>query len=208
MRILANIARIAFAAALAVAANAFALGAIAQSAGEAPYFLVATPDLPDPIFNKSAILVFATAHDEIVTGLIFNKATSVPVSRLYPGATGLTGDSTSAFFGGPVFPEQPSLLIRASKRPLGSILLFDDVYICTDPESIASILKDPATRDPLRLIVGRAQWLPGQLKGEMGQDSWYKVPADSARIFSTPPDQIWDLLSKRGKLIEVDWRAP
>src|SRR5579863_6012029 len=132
MRSFIRLAGILAVAVLACTSIAFALTAHAQQPDEVPYFLVATPDLPDPIFSKSVILVFPTAHEEFIVGLIFNKPTSVPASRLFPGASGLSGDSSSAFFGGPVYPEQPSLLIRAAKRPPSSVLLFDNVYICTD----------------------------------------------------------------------------
>ena len=114
----------------------------ARAAGDA-YFLVARPNLVDPLFEQSVILMLPPPAVPLIAGVIINKPTSVPVKRVFPRAVDLKEPTDSAFFGGPVEPES-ALLVRRTNNPLkDEMRVVGDLYLSVDPQVIAQVLKNP-----------------------------------------------------------------
>ncbi len=169
-----------------------------RGADQALTFLVATRDMPDPMFQHTVILMVPSPEELLVAGVIINKPTEMPVKIPESGK----GKSQTAFFGGPVEPDTASLIVRAARAPEKSTLLFDDIYLSTDANTISRLLKNPGAND-MRLILGRAQWLKEQLHTEIVAGAWYVEPAKSGLVFSDPKS-LWNQLVTRGELMEVD----
>jgi putative transcriptional regulator len=167
------------------------------------YFLVAQPDLPDPMFRQSVVLMLPPTGTELVVGLIVNKPTKVKLSDLYPDDAALKRNSGTAFFGGPVGINAPLMLIRAKQAPAAAVHLFEDIYLDFKPHSALSGLKDPQSLQGVRLYLGRAQWTDDQLHNEMLENSWYQVPSDPQYVFSADPDTVWRNLVARAQAIET-----
>ncbi len=187
-----------------------ALGPAAVTAQQAPsehvkpFFLVATREMPDPVFQQSVILMLPSAQIPLVAGVIINRPTTIPVRKLFPHAADLKNRAGTAYFGGPVDVTEPSLLVRGSQPSGKGTRLFDDVYLSTDPSSIAQFLKDPRGAKDLRLLLGRAQWTRDQVRAEILERSWYMVPAQPELVFSPDPGHIWRVLVEHAELQEVD----
>jgi putative transcriptional regulator len=78
--------------------------------------VVATPDLKDPHFERTVVLV--VAHERHGTlGVILNRATEVPVSEVLRPWAGLAGDPPVLFEGGPVQPDSAICLALAVALP-------------------------------------------------------------------------------------------
>jgi putative transcriptional regulator len=174
----------------------------AQSADPAPSFLVATPDIPDPVFEESVILMLPSAQSPLVAGIIVNKPTTITLERLFPRAP-VPKNQGTAYFGGPVDLNDPSLVQRASQAPVKATRLFDDVYLSTDAGSIAGMLGQAKPAKEARLFFGRAQWTPDQLHSEILGGAWYIVPARPDLIFSSDPGSVWRTLVRRAQVHEV-----
>ena len=175
----------------------------AQGSNTPAIFLVATRSLSDPLFQHSVIVMLPSAPPPLIAGLIINKPTTISVRQLFPNAPTLKNSET-AYFGGPVDPSDPSLVLRAANSPQGASRLFADIYASTDPDAIEGILKDPKRAENLRVIIGRAQWSREQLHGEMLQGAWYIVPANADMVFSSDPEGVWRSLVQRAELQEVE----
>jgi putative transcriptional regulator len=191
---------------LAVIALAIALIAPSRvfAGADEAYFLVATRDLHDPVFSQTVILILPVSEDGLVEGVIINKPTKTRVNDLINGAAVLPKPAESAFFGGPVETDTPMILMRATRAPTNAIHVFEDVYVVVDPAQINADVKAPPEASGVRLIVGRAQWIPEQLLAEMAEGSWYKAPAEADTVFSPEPAKVWEELVKRGQLQEAD----
>jgi putative AlgH/UPF0301 family transcriptional regulator len=161
--------------------------------------LVATRDMPDTMFQRTVILIVPSTQEPLVAGVIINQPTEVPLAKLYQDAA--RNKNEMAFFGGPVETEAPSLILRAATPPEKSSSLLDDIYLSTDTDAIARLLKRPDGGD-MRLILGRAQWLKEQLQTEIAAGAWYVVPAKADLIFSDPKS-LWPQLVARGELMEA-----
>jgi len=176
----------------------------AHSADAKPLFLVATRELQDPLFQQSVILMLPQTEIPLVAGVIINKPTTVPVRELFSHVAPLVKQSETAYFGGPVDLDQPTLLLRASQPSGKASRLFDDIYLSTAPSSIAELLRNSQPTKDLRLFLGRAQWTKDQLHAEILEGSWYMAPAEGEFVFSQDPRRVWRTLVARGQLQEVD----
>lgn len=160
--------------------------------------------MPDPMFAQTVILMLPPTTPPLIAGLIINKPTEIPVLKVFPDAQLPKNESTIAYFGGPVDPSDPALLLRDLQPTANAPRLFDDIYISTRPDVIGQLLKNPGSATDLRLILGRAQWSLDQLHAEIAEGSWYVLPADADMVFSQKPDQVWRTLVDRGQLQEVN----
>lgn len=193
-----------------VALMAAALISIGATTGAAPsadkmFFLVATRDLPDPLFQQSVILMIPDTPPPLVVGLIVNKPTDKQLKELLPDSSFLKNRSDVAYFGGPVDVNEPTLVFRSGIAPERVMSLFEDVYAALNPERVADLLKGRTLQD-LRLYFGRAQWSREQLHSEMLRGSWYVVPADPSFVFSADPKQVWHALVERAELRKASAR--
>ena len=165
-------------------------------------FLVARPELGDPIFKESVVLMFPSSvvtREGLVVGLIVNRPARVALSEIFPNDNALKNGSETAYFGGPVDPRAPGVVFRSSKAVKQAALLFGDVYVSFDPDFIKELFKKPDKTPDLRLFVGRSQWAPVQLQYEMAKGAWYSVRAETNLIFSASPQSLWRKLFERAE---------
>jgi putative transcriptional regulator len=194
-----------------IPALALLLGATMAVGKQKPsqtYFLVAQPDLPDPMFRDSVVLMLPPTGSELIVGLIVNKPTKLKLTELFPSDSTLKNRSDTAFFGGPVDISEPLVLVHSAHAPDGAVPLFKDVYLNLKPGSILSMLKDSQALPSMRLYLGRAQWTDDQLHSEFLENSWYNVPSDPQYVFSADPNTVWRTLVARAQAIETSAPRP
>lgn len=165
-------------------------------------FLVARPELRDPVFKESVVLRLPSSvgvGEGLVVGLILNKPARIALSDIFPDDQALENRSETAYFGGPVDPRAPGVLFRSSKPAKQATLLFGDIYLSFDPDFIREILKAPEKTPNLRLFLGRSQWAPAQLQYEMSMGAWLSVRAETNLIFSPSPQYLWRKLFDRAE---------
>ncbi|SRR5579875_475669 len=184
-----------------------AFAADTRKAGQT-YFLVAQPDLEDPLFSQSVVLMLPPTGTDLVVGLIINKPTTVKLADLFPNDAALKQNPATAYFGGPVDITAPLMLIHAHRAPDDAVPLLTDIYLDLKARSMLEVLKDSKSLPSMRLYLGRAQWTRNQLHDEMLENSWYKVPSDPQDVFSADPDTVWRNLVARAQAIETSARPP
>jgi putative transcriptional regulator len=191
---------------IVLCACGFAAPAHAQPPLVVPSLLVATPELDDPVFAQSVILLLPGGEPPLMAGVIINQPTTIPISALLPDAPERLGDVT-AYFGGPVEMNAPVVLARANTAPAGATAVAGDLYWIGDRASVAAFVKGNPAPDMTRVYYGRAQWLPLQLRGEIQNGAWYVEPTDASAVFSADPKQLWRTLVERGQLEEAGLRG-
>jgi len=158
------------------------------------FFLVARPELREPIFKESVVLRLPSSvgvGEGLVVGLILNKPARVALSDIFPDEQAFENRSETAYFGGPVDPRAPGVVFRSSNSAKQAALLFGDIYVSFDPDFIRELLKKPEKTPDLRLFVGRSQWAPAQLRNETAMGAWLSVRAETNLIFSPSPQYLW-----------------
>ncbi len=174
-----------------------------QSHQSGPYageFLVATRQLTDSVFSETVILLIQYGSDGAM-GLIINRPSKVPLSKLFPEVKELEKRKDRAYIGGPVELYKVFLLLEKnskSENPPGqSLRIFDNVYISPDMQTLRKMAADHTAK--FRIYAGYAGWASGQLEAEIIRGDWYILNADEKSIFDMPASEIWpDLIGKAG----------
>jgi putative transcriptional regulator len=164
----------------------------------APGLLLAMPQLVDPNFTRSVVLMIEHG-DEGSFGLVINQPSPILASELLGSLDMEWGgaDDEVVWAGGPVSPTTgwvlhgPTAGLGATQGlgSSGTIEVSPEIALSTSPEKLRQLGKMPPRR--LRLLLGYSGWAPGQLASEMTRGSWLFADADPALIFDTPADAIW-----------------
>lgn len=179
---------------------------------ETPVLLVAMPQVMDPFFHRSVILLMHQDDEEGSFGLIVNRRTAMKVSEILAGLeipwNGPEG--AAAFFGGPVQPQLGSVLFaqveagEASAEPTGGrgipaetaerLAAATEVSPGLGVTHHVGDLRVLAEAPPehLRLFLGYAGWGEGQLVEEILRDDWLLAPVAEDLLFAPDPDGVWE----------------
>ena len=153
-------------------------------------FLVATPQLRDPNFRQTVVLL-CEHGDEGALGVVVNRPTAMSISEALPQVPIMEGASHVLYAGGPVQTNHVMLLYRVDELPDNSHHVFDGVCLGGDMAVVERILTGPRTKDSFRAYLGYSGWGPGQLESEMKTGSWITLPADSTMVFEKNPAEVW-----------------
>ncbi|HIJ91068.1 MAG: YqgE/AlgH family protein [Desulfobulbaceae bacterium] len=162
------------------------------------YFLIATPQMPDPRFAGK--VVYLCAHnDEGAMGLVVNEPIAgVSMAEVFASADipQPPGLLSAVYLGGPVEVANAFFLYSSEYRAQHFLEVSKTVHLSSDPQ----LLYDLASgRGPKNLLValGYSGWGPGQLEAELSVDGWLTLPADDDIIFHTPDSLRWQKAARR-----------
>jgi putative AlgH/UPF0301 family transcriptional regulator len=160
-------------------------------------FLVASRDLGDPSFAKTVILLVHYKEDQGAVGLVVNRATDVPISRVFQDLKEAKSRTDPIYVGGPVELNTVMALLKTASKPESSTRVFNDVFLITNKDLLKATLASGAEPSVFHAFVGYAGWGPGQLEHEMELGAWHSMPADAATVFHSDPDSVWPRLIRR-----------
>ena len=159
-------------------------------------FLVASPDLADPNFSQSVILLIE--HDDQGSlGLIINFESAIGLDHALPQFEQLQETARNLFVGGPVEQSRISVLYR-SELVLGtSARIVDDLHVSASASLLSELLRPSQLPVPFVVYAGYAGWAPGQLGDEVDRGSWRLATADASLIFDRAVEEIWPTMIRR-----------
>ncbi|MSO45700.1 MAG: YqgE/AlgH family protein [Acidobacteria bacterium] len=164
----------------------------------APALLLSMPQLTDPNFNRTVVLL-CKHSEEGAFGLVVNRplqTTGRVVVNLEPPVG--TDRELQVWIGGPVEPHRSWMLVGGDPgtNSAAGMRITDGLYLSTAPDLLRRLLEpDPPPRT--RLIVGYASWGPGQLEAELQESSWLLSDVDSQLVFHTPAERMWETSIRR-----------
>ncbi len=151
--------------------------------------LVASRGLGDPSFAKTVVLL--VHYDEKgVLGLILNRRTDVPVSRVLDFKAA-KGRSDPVYLGGPVGSSNVFALFQSSVKIEKAENIFGGVYLISDKGLFEQTLAARPDPGVFHVYLGYAGWTQDQLRTEVQLGAWFVFPADAAAVFSSDPDSLW-----------------
>lgn len=154
-------------------------------------FLIASPNLRDPNFRQSVILL-CVHGSEGALGIVVNRPTKISIAEVLPQVPILEGQHHMLYAGGPVQRNHLLILYRTPDGPENTHHVFDGVYLGGNMTALEDILKNPQCSDHFRAFMGYSGWAPGQLESEMATGSWLTLPADPAIMFERDQTQLWN----------------
>ena len=158
-------------------------------------FLVAKPDLLDPNFQETVVLITEPGVGVGPLGVIVNRPFGARLSEVVPGAPKIPEKFDAIYGGGPVARNRLLFLVRTQQRPERSLRVLADVYLSGDPAVLEQVKRGEVTA--FRAYAGYSSWAPGQLQREILIGGWYVVQADAEIIFAAEPSTIWAELIRR-----------
>ena len=189
-----------FAAWLAAATLYF--GTVAPSAAQTlttGTLLVASPELGDPNFARSVILVLR--HDEEGTiGVVLNRPTNLVPATIFPELGASIGSYQGHLFrGGPIAATRLLYIVRGlAAATVSGPEVLDKVFLSIDDESLPDMVRLADGTNDLRLYAGHAAWAPGQLQMEINAGGWQLLPGSPELVFDADPGGLWAELEGRG----------
>lgn len=168
----------------------FLFGIVAQAQeSDAPnaLLLVAKPDLLDPNFRETVVLV-TQAPDYSTVGVILNRPTPLKDER----------SGAPLYRGGPVLPRTLVALFRSDDPPKAPAFhVLKRVYLTMHPGNIERLLARPSVN--FRLFAGFSGWAPRQLEAEIRAGGWYVLPAKEETLFRKDTVSLWRELLERAR---------
>ncbi len=160
-------------------------------------FLVASRDLGDPNFAKTVILLVHYGADQGAVGLVVNKRTDVPMSRVFHDLEEASGRKDPVYVGGPVDLNTVLALLKSDSKPEGAGRVFGDVYLISSRDLLKQTLASKAEAAGFHAYIGYAGWQPRQLEHEVELGAWHIMAADAGTVFHSDPDSVWPRLIRR-----------
>ncbi|MCB1044856.1 MAG: YqgE/AlgH family protein [Acidobacteria bacterium] len=156
----------------------------------APGLLLAMPDLDDPNFQKTVVLMLEHTKEGAL-GLVINRETPIRVADIFETLDLVWHGQENAHVwnGGPVMREIGWILHEPTDAIAGAEVV-PGIQLATTPDKMKVLAKDPPHQ--MRFLLGAAGWGPGQLEDELAQGAWMTADASADLIFNTPPDHMWD----------------
>ena len=148
--------------------------------------LLAHPELKDPNFNKSVVLISAHSTDDGALGVILNRPMGQSLAQ-FDGKFSYTDlADVPLYVGGPASPAQMILTAWQWHLEQGRFQL----HFGINPDKARELIShDPEIE--LRGFVGYSGWSQGQLEGELEQDSWVVTPVSSDALEDVQGDDLW-----------------
>lgn len=162
---------------------------------ETPVLLVAMPQIQDPFFNQSVVLLI-DHQTEGSFGLIVNRPTELTVREVLEGLEIEWQGATDAMthFGGPVQPQMGTVLFDERTAVLQNgeettLEISDGIRITQHIGDLSAIAARPP--EAFRLLLGYAGWGQGQLEEEIERHDWLIAPLDTALLFEPDAASVW-----------------
>lgn len=157
----------------------------------APGLLLAMPQLGDPNFHRSVILMIEHGESGSM-GLVISRAAPLTLGELAQGqgmSIAQARRPEAVFVGGPVEPHRGFILHEdASVEERHPVL--PGLFLSVTLEALGALFDNPAPR--LRFCLGYAGWGPKQLESEMAAGSWLFSEAAAEAVLGGEPAQLWE----------------
>ncbi len=150
--------------------------------------LIAEPFLQGPYFSRS--IVFLTEYGEKgAIGFVLNKS-----SELYPDEVieDLFNFKGELYVGGPVSSNSLHFIHTLGDKIPGSMQITDTLYWGGDFEVLKKLVNSgKVDYTQVKFFAGYSGWSPGQLEGEINENSWIVADVKDELIMDIDIEHIW-----------------
>jgi putative transcriptional regulator len=183
------------------AAAILAAALLAPAADDAPdiasltgQLLIASPDIGDPRFAHTVILMVKHDKDGALGITINRPVGEQSIASLLEAAgedvSGIEG-TLRVFAGGPVQPELGFIVHSAEYRRDETIAVDGRVAMTASRQILRDIGHKRGPEKSL-FALGYAGWGPGQLEHELARHDWFTTPEEPKLIFDDDRANLWE----------------
>lgn|SRR5271165_482556 len=165
-----------------------------ESGSLAGQLLIAAPDMGDPRFVQTVILLLRQDNSGAF-GIVLNRPVDErSISSLLEAAgdhaKGIEG-SLKIFAGGPVQPELGFIVHTPDYHDAATLTVGGEVAMTANKQILRDIGHQKGPKKVL-FAFGYAGWGPGQLEGEIAHNAWFTTTGDPKLIFDDDRANLWD----------------
>lgn len=174
---------------------------LAQGTRGEPILLVAAPELADPNFFQTVVLVvFPDGAGPL--GFVLNRPTQLQLKDAFTDQPQLQNRQEALYFGGPVRTDALWFLYRGEAGSPGAIRVMDDLYLSNNGDLLDALLVAPGSMVQ-RFFLGYAGWAPVQLDVEIARGVWHVLPVDLDTVLNMDPKVMWRELHARATAVRT-----
>lgn len=146
------------------------------------HLLVAIPEMEDPNFSRTVVLLIRHSAEEGAMGVILNRPLNLNTQEIWKNVSETPLEvQQPAHWGGPV---QGPLVVVHRKMELADLTVVSDLFVTTERERVEAVVTSPES--PFRFFLGYSGWGQGQLEHETEEGGWFILPPDADLVFSDP----------------------
>ena len=161
-----------------------------MSTSIAPAFLIAVPQLLDPNFRQSVVLLLQQS-DEGALGLVINRESGLRLQDCVAITRFLTAArrTSECGSGARCSPSRASCSTAPSVQdPEGRPIVDGLLLSASTGNAVAPVPRDGGR---FHCYAGYAGWAPGQLEREIADGSWIVTAPDPILVFDHPAENVW-----------------
>lgn len=156
---------------------------------KAGVFLYASPDLREPNFSETVVLLVEYGPKGAM-GLVINRPTRWKASEALKDASAL--GKLVMYWGGPVQADAVFGLVRTARPTKSNLHVLDDVFMTGRKKDLEAVAREDEAGARVRVYAGYTGWGAGQLESEVLRNGWIVAPGDAALVFSRQPEDVWE----------------
>lgn len=158
--------------------------------------LIAMPNMSDPRFERSVVLVISHDEDHAMGVVINKRVADLELGDLLDQLSidpreGVGGEPV--FFGGPLQTDRGVVIHTLDYKTPQTMIVGDNVGVTATKEVLIAIGGRDGGDAPRRyfLAVGHAGWGPGQLESEIAVNAWAHCDLDAPLVFKGETEDLW-----------------
>jgi putative transcriptional regulator len=159
----------------------------------APGLLIAMPQLRDPNFERSVVLMLE--HDEKGSfGVVINNPIEATVTLQSEDGEEIPVVD-NVFLGGPVAPHVCMVIHGSGWSNERTQTVSEGLFVTEPSVAVPHLLS--LGDIPFRFVMGYAGWGPGQLSGELAAGAWLCAPVTADLVLHLDPEHQWTTVIRR-----------
>lgn len=153
-----------------------------------PCLLIASPQMSDPFFEQTVVLVWHHDEDGAV-GIVINRPLDHPLSDVLEGPPFKDYEGAIVGWGGPVDRTSGTAIVRGPVSDDDGWELAERIGVTRSEERLRLAIQE---QSHLILCLGYAGWGPGQLEQELEQGGWLFTDLSEELIFEAPREELYE----------------
>lgn len=154
-----------------------------------PKLLIAMPDLQDPNFHQSVVLIVQDNEDGAF-GFVINRKLPFTIDQLTGEQQHVARSKfphAAVFQGGPVATDTAWVLHRATHAQQNWVVA-ENLFLSSSLPAFEAVAQHESQ---FLFLIGYAGWSFGQLESEINAGAWMIADIDIPLIFSADVGQMW-----------------
>ena len=175
--------------------------------GLEPTLLIASPQMTDPVFGGTLVLLWHHDEDGAI-GVVINRPIEQPFSEVLALDEVELGDYPNGHvsWGGPVNLDTGTIITSTPIEGDEHWAVGNGLFVTRSQEALVVLLEQQAA---LLLCLGYAGWGPGQLDREIEEGGWLFADVDPKIVLDTNREQIYErALASLGLTPTTVWMQP